>query len=132
MTEAIHIIDMYISGKFLPWKFTYLLNSMRKIFVCCYNDFEFKVYILHFAYAIHGTHHNLVNKMWYKNSQDFVAWLYSKKHCYLSFSFKKWKFNFLQNYLFPSWAQFECTCKVFKEQNANSQLSIIQDWSSGL
>lgn len=62
MTEAIHITDMYISGKFLPWKITYLLNSMRKIFVCCYNDFEFKVYILHFAYAIHGTHHNLVNK----------------------------------------------------------------------
>ena len=35
---------------------------MRKIFVRCDNDFEFKVYILHFAYAIHGTHHNLVNK----------------------------------------------------------------------
>ena len=62
MTKVIHIIDMDIFWKFLSWKITYLLNSMRKIFVCCDNDFEFKVYILHFAYAIHGTHHNLVNK----------------------------------------------------------------------
>lgn len=61
MTELIHIIDIDVSRKALPQKITYLLNSMRKIFVCCYNDFEFKVYVLHFAYAIHGTHHNLVN-----------------------------------------------------------------------
>lgn len=53
---------MGIYKKILPWKIAYLLNSMRKILVCCYNDFEFKVYILHFAYAIHRTHHNLVNK----------------------------------------------------------------------
>lgn len=62
MTEATHTIDKNISKKILPWKITYLLNSMRKILVSCYNDFEFKVYILHFAYAIHGTHHNLINK----------------------------------------------------------------------
>ena len=60
MTKVIHIMDIF--WKFLSWKITYLLNSMRKIFVCCDNDFEFKVYILHFAYAIHRTHHNLVNK----------------------------------------------------------------------
>lgn len=62
MTEVTHIIYMDISQKFLPWKITYLLNSMRKFLISCYNDFEFKVYILYFAYAVHGTHHNLINK----------------------------------------------------------------------
>lgn len=69
MTYIIHFIDMNISKKILPWKITYLLNSMRKILVCCYNDFEFKVYILHFAYAIHGTHHNLVSQCNIKKSE---------------------------------------------------------------
>ena len=62
LTKVTRVTDMDIFWKLLSWKITYLLNSMRKVFVCCDNDFEFKVYILHFAYAIHGTHHNLVSK----------------------------------------------------------------------
>jgi hypothetical protein len=62
---------------------------MRKILVCCYNDLEFKVYILHFAYAIHRAHHNLVNKCDMK-SQNFITRFYSKKHIgYLSLSLKE-------------------------------------------
>lgn len=43
-------------------EFPYLLICVGKLLVCRNYDFESKIYILHFAYAIHGTHHDLLKK----------------------------------------------------------------------
>lgn len=43
-------------------EFPYLLICVGKLLVCWNYDFKSKIYILHFAYAIHGTHHDLLKK----------------------------------------------------------------------
>lgn len=40
----------------------YLLVCVGKLLVCRNYYFKSKIYILYFAYAIHGTHHDLLKK----------------------------------------------------------------------